>query len=176
MSLGPSASWSTRWPVLSRIRRNHGLEHATIHILSARHPRTTLIGRSDSAGFYLYGNVGPEEVRIAADQALARLRAGEHALALHPNCGTNLLTAGVLAGTASFASLLGTRRDRWQDRWERFPLAVLGSVFALIVARPLGMALQRHVTTQGDPGGLEITSVEPVRAGAPGLLRVLTHG
>ncbi|MEX0787963.1 MAG: DUF6391 domain-containing protein [Anaerolineales bacterium] len=176
MTLGPSPSWSSRWPVLSRIRRNHALEHATIHILSARHPRTTLIGRSDSAGFYLYGDVGPEEVRLAADSALARLRAGEHDLALHPHCGTSLLTAGVLVGTTSFVSLLGTKRNRWQDRWDRFPLAVLGSVFALIVARPMGMALQRHVTTQGDPGELQITSVKPVRAGTPGLLRVLTQG
>ena len=176
MTVSPSPSWSARWPVLSRIRRNHGLEHATIHILSARHPRTTLVGRSDSAGFYLYGDVGPEEVRLAAEQALARLRAGEHDLALHPNCGTSLLTTGVLASTASFVSLLGTRRNRWQDRWDRFPLAVLGSVLALIVARPLGIALQRHVTTQGDPGALEITSVQPVRSGTPGLLRVLTQG
>ena len=25
-------------PILSRIRRNHGLEHATLHVLSRRHP------------------------------------------------------------------------------------------------------------------------------------------
>lgn len=165
-----------RLPVVSRIRRNHGLEHATIHVLSARRPKTTLIGRSDAAGFFLYGDVSAEEVHQAASQALARLRAGERDLALHPNCGTSLLTAGVLAGTASFASMMGGKRDRWQDRLERLPLAVLGTIFALIVARPLGLALQRHLTTDGDPGSLELVAIEPAGAGTPGLLRVLTRG
>jgi hypothetical protein len=165
-----------QWPLISRIRRNHGLEHATIHILSARHPRISLIGRSDAGGFYLYGAVSAAEVLQATEQALSRLKAGEHELALHPNCGTSLLTAGVLAGTASFASLAGGKKDHWRDRWDRFPLAVLGTIFALIVARPLGLALQRHVTTQGDPGDLQVLTVEPVRAGTSGLLRVLTRG
>ncbi|HEY7688370.1 MAG TPA: DUF6391 domain-containing protein, partial [Dongiaceae bacterium] len=111
-------------PTISRIRRNHGLEHATIHMLSAQHPRTTLIGRSDADGFYLYGDVSADDIRLAAEAALARLRAGEHDLALHPNCGTSLLTAGVLAGSASFFSLMGTGRERWRDRFDRLPLAV----------------------------------------------------
>jgi len=54
-------------PVLSRIRRNHGLEHATINILSERFPNTTLIGRSDRQGFYLYGQVSTEALRQAID-------------------------------------------------------------------------------------------------------------
>lgn len=163
-------------PVISRIRRNHGLEHATIHILTASHPRTTLIGRSDADGFYLYGDVTTEEIRQAAETALARLRAGEHALALHPNCGTSLLTTGVLAGSASFFSLMGAGRERWRDRLDRFPLAVLATIFALIVARPLGLAAQKHFTTQGEPGGLQLLSIERVRPGRPALHRVLTRG
>ena len=54
------------------IRRNHALEHATIHLLSARHPHLSLVGRSDTAGFYLFGNVPTELVDEAVHEALSR--------------------------------------------------------------------------------------------------------
>jgi hypothetical protein len=98
-------------PTLLRIRRNHALEHATIHLLSARPVRTLLVGRSDSRGFYLMGEVPTDDVESAVLQALARLRAGEARLAVHPNCGTNLVTGAALAGTASFLVAGMTRAD-----------------------------------------------------------------
>jgi hypothetical protein len=161
-------------PTLSRIRRNHGLEHATIHVLSARHPQRPLIGRSDPGGFYLYGDLPSEAVAEAAGEALRRLRAGEHRLSLHPNCGTNLLTAGVLGAAAALASLAGASTLR--RRLGRFPAAVMATVLGLVVAQPLGMALQRTVTTQGDPEGLKIEAVKTWRRGRTPLHRVVTSG
>ena len=159
-----------------RTRRNHGLEHATIHILSSRHPRTSMAGRSDSHGFYLYGDLTSEEISTAAVEALNRLRQGDRYLAIHPNCGTNLITAGMLAGSAAFLSLVGIGQSDWRERLNRLPLAIIGTTVALIVAQPLGMAAQRRLTTSGDPGNLEIVSVRRIRGARPSLHRVLTRG
>ncbi len=163
-------------PPIQRVRRNHALEHATIHVLSARHPRTTLIGRADSEGFYLFGEVSTQAVEEAAQEALRRLRAGEHELAIHPNCGTNFLTAGLLAAGASFLSLGMGRDQRFRARLERLPTAVLLTTLALLVAQPLGAAAQQHLTTLGDPGDLEIVEVRRYHRGGRTVHRVLTRG
>ena len=84
-------------PVIDRTRRNHGLEHATITLLSQRQRGLSMVGRSTPNGFYLYGDVSTEALAEAAAAALARMRAGEHHLAVHPNCGTNFVTAGLAA-------------------------------------------------------------------------------
>ena len=53
-------------PAVDRTRRNHGLEHATITILSQRIRGVSLVGRSTPNGFHLYGNVGADDVSWAA--------------------------------------------------------------------------------------------------------------
>ncbi|HLC06340.1 MAG TPA: DUF6391 domain-containing protein [Anaerolineales bacterium] len=161
-------------PVLSRIRRNHGLEHGTIHVLSRHYPGTPLVGRSDARGFFLYSSLPIEPVREAVSESLERMRGGEHRLAIHPNCGTNFLTAGLLATVASYFSLFGGRDERWQDRLLRIPFAVLVTSVALILAQPLGNAAQLHLTTQGDPEGLQVDAIIPLRRGRNKLYRVLT--
>jgi len=161
-------------PTLLRLRRNHALEHATIHLLSARVPRTLLIGRSDARGFYLAGEVATEALQQTVHQALARLRAGEAGLAVHPNCGTNLMTGAILAGSASFLVAGLTRRRRWSDWLDQWPVALLAAALSLVAAQPLGTALQRRVTTAAQPGGLRILSVRRLRARTPTLHRVLT--
>ena len=160
---------------LSRIRRNHGLEHATINIISERFPNTTLIGRSDSRGFYLYGQIPTEALRQAVDEALERLRDGEYTLAIHSNCGTNLVATGMLTGMASFFSLLGSKDEGWRERLGRLPLAIAISTLALIISQPLGRAAQQHLTTQPDPGSLEVMSIHLIHRGQVKAHRVLTR-
>src|SRR3990172_13066226 len=88
------------------IRRNHALEHATIAVLLARLGRDVrMIGRATRNGFYLYADVPTEQLELAANEALARLRRGESHLAVSPMCGTNLAVAGMLAGVASLLTL-----------------------------------------------------------------------
>ena len=82
-------------PTISRIRRNHALEHATLHILAQRFPGKPMAGHSNPRGFWILGDVPTEEIKSAVESALARLRAGESHLALHPNCGTNIAVAGM---------------------------------------------------------------------------------
>jgi hypothetical protein len=72
--------------VASRVRRNHGLEHATLHVLAEHLPRVNLAGHSDPNGFWIVGDVSTEDVIDAAAEALRRLKEGEHELAVHPVC------------------------------------------------------------------------------------------
>jgi hypothetical protein len=55
-------------PLLSRVRRNHGLEHATLHILSRRHPEWLWPGTLTSGGFWVIGNVPIEDVQEAVEK------------------------------------------------------------------------------------------------------------
>ena len=151
------------YPLILSTRRNHALEHATIHILSALKPGRPLAGRSTPFGFYLYADVGAEDVQTAVYDALNRLERGEKRLAIHPGCGTNYLTAGVFAGLAAFAALsVGSR-----GRWERLPNAIMASTLALIFSAPVGLQLQSRVTTSGDMADLEIVSVRRLPGRAP---------
>jgi hypothetical protein len=162
-------------PYLSRVRRNHGLEHASLHLLSQKLPGRAFSGHSDVGGFWIIGEASQEEVGAVVQQALMRMKAGEKNLAVHPNCGTNFVTSGLLAGLAGFVAFSGGRHGL-RDRLERLPLAASLSILALILARPLGMYLQREVTTSGDPGELQIVSITSSRRGRWMTHRIRTMG
>ena len=147
------------FPLILSTRRNHGLEHATIHLLTMRRPGRPLAGRSTPFGFYLYGDVADEELESAVYTALQRLDDGERQLAIHPGCGTNYLVSGAAASLSALAVLsLGDRKARW-SRW---PDVLIAATLALIIAQPLGPKLQQYVTTSGDMGDLEIVSVRRI--------------
>jgi hypothetical protein len=162
-------------PVISRIRRNHGLEHATLHILSERFPGVPMAGHSTAAGFRLLGNIPTEAVQAAVEEALRRMQEGEAKLAVHPNCGTNFVTAGTLSGLAGAAAMFGAGR-RTRDKVERIPMAIVLATLALIAAYPLGMKVQEKVTTSGKPEGLQVTKITRTQRGAMTIHQVLTQG
>lgn len=160
---------------ISRIRRNHGLEHATIHLLSRKFPGIPMAGHSDTGGFWIISSIDTQEIDAAANQALSRLKSGERKLAVHPNCGTNFVTAGMAAGVAGAFSMFGAGR-RWMDRLGRIPLAITLATLALIFSRPLGLKLQETITTSGDPGDMEIVKITPAKQGNFTAHRVITKG
>lgn len=162
-------------PMISRIRRNHGLEHATLHTLATHLPHTMLAGHSDMRGFWIIGDVPPEVLHTAVQEAIARLRSGESGLAIHPNCGTNYATAGALAGLAGAAAMMGSGK-RMRDKLNRLPFAAMLATVALIVAQPLGLLLQARVTTSGDPGSLEVTAITHRKQGRMTVHRIQTRG
>jgi hypothetical protein len=141
-----------------RTRRNHGLEHATLNLLGVSHPGQPFAGHSDSGGFWILGDISTEEITKTALDALNRLRAGQRDLAVHRNCGTNLLISGFAAGLAGAAGLIGVGK-RPRDKIERIPIITALSVLALTLSRPLGPIVQEKLTTSGDPGSLEIDAV-----------------
>jgi hypothetical protein len=161
--------------LISRVRRNHGLEHATLHMLAKRFPNTSLAGHSNPKGFWIAGEVPLDAVRDAIDEALIRLKAGERKLAVHPNCGTNFITTGSLAGLAGAASLFGAGK-RWQDKVSRLPLAASLATLVLILSQPLGLSLQEHITTSGDPGSMEVVEIIKSQRGGMTLYRITTRG
>ena len=161
-------------PLVARVRRNHGLEHGTLHILSRRFPGRSMAGHSDTKGFWIIGDLDTAEVESAVEEALRRIRAGEKKLAVHPNCGTNFVTSGILAGLAAFIAMFGAGR-RLRERLERIPLVITMATLALIVAQPLGLVLQENITTSGDLEDLEVLEILPPRHSRPKAHRVVTR-
>lgn len=162
-------------PAVSRVRRNHGLEHATLHILAEQYPHTHLAGHSDVAGFWVLGDVSTEAVADAVELALKRLRSGENELAIHPNCGTNFVAAGAAAGLAAWLVML-PGGQKLRDKLERLPMVVALATLAIIVAQPFGLLLQARVTTSGKPGDLQVTQITAGQQGRLQAYRVVTQG
>ncbi len=136
-----------------RIRQNHALEHATITILSGYVPDLRISARSNSRGFTIFGDVDLGQLRRALDEALRRLQAGEAQLAIHPNCGTNLVVGFTLV---SVGTLLGLTSSRARTR---IASTAASSVAGLMAARPLGEFVQKHVTTLPDVEGVHVTDI-----------------
>lgn len=158
-------------PLVAAVRRNHALEHATLNILSEKHPHLRLVGRSDWSGFTVYGAVEIKELADTALAALHRLRAGEVQLAIHPRCGTNLAAGATLASLVTLAALSGRRKPRWMRTLE----LVLGLGAALALAEPLGVKLQELVTTSADVASLHITGVQRQEVGGLVMHRIITQ-
>jgi hypothetical protein len=161
-------------PLVSRVQRNHGLEHATLHVLSQRHPKRSFAGHSDVRGFWIIGDVPIEDVYEAVEEAIERLRKGERQLAIHRNCGTNYVTSGVLAGLAAGAAMFGVGK-RVRDKLERLPLAMFVATLALIFSQPLGLLLQERVTTSPEPGNLQVVEIVTSRRGRMKAHRITTR-
>ena len=159
-------------PVISRIRRNHGLEHASLNILALSNPTLALAGISFPAGFFVLGEVETNQLRAAVFQALNRMQNGEKHLAVDPNCGTNYVTSGILAGFLAWLGMIGARNKR--EKLERLPVLISLATLAIIFTRPLGLIIQERITTSGEPANLQIVDIFPIRYGNFCMHRVVT--
>jgi len=155
-------------PLILETRRNHALEHATLHILSHTY-KIPMAGHSNPTGFFLLGDIQIEDIKTAAAEAQTRLNAGESDLAVHPGCGTNLVAAALLPATFAWAPLRGAKSTRW--RILLLPLALTFAVFGYWLSKPLGPWLQKYITTEADLGNMQIVDIRFVRKG---LHRVIT--
>lgn len=159
-------------PWVGQTRRNHALEHATLHVLAARFPGRMLGGHSNPTGFFILGDVSVEAVADAATEALRRLQAGESQLAIHPGCGTNFATAVLLGATLGWFVLRGARS--LTGRLLRLPFAFALALLGILLSRPLGPMLQQRITTDANVGGLHLTGVRESLRGRLMAHRVLT--
>lgn len=149
-------------PYILETRRNHALEHATLHMLARTH-KTNMAGHSNPTGFFIFGELQTEDIRAALNEAYTRLRSGEKELAVHPGCGTNLVATAFLPGTLAYLPFQGTRSRR--GRLLLLPLALLLGVFGFFLSKPLGTWMQRYVTTEADLGNMQLVDVTLVRKG-----------
>ena len=149
-------------PFILETRRNHALEHATLHMLAHTHTGT-MAGHSNPTGFFLLGNFSTQDVWAAATEALERLRGGESGLAIHAGCGTNMATTALLAGSFAWMPLRGTKSTLW--RLLLIPLALLFGLAGYQLSKPLGPWLQKYVTTEANLGSMQIIDIVPVRKG-----------
>lgn len=152
-----------------RLRQHHAIEHATVTLLSQRQPGIAIVAHSDLDGFVLYGDTDAALLQTTVAEALARLQGGETRLAIHPNCGTNLATAGILCGAAALLASHDSRRSFWG---ERLPSAITAALLALFVAAPLGRWLQENVTTASDVCDRGLITVERLDSGPATAYRV----
>ena len=146
---------------IAKTRRNHAIEHATIHLLTARLPGVRMAGRSTPFGFYIYGDIPTDVLEETVREAIYRLQQGEIGLAIHPHCGTNLVTASTLAGIATALALAGKKR-RW---WDKIPTALLTTTIALAAAQPLGYWAQDVLTTDPHVPTAELVSIRKTGKG-----------
>lgn len=144
------------FPYIKRTRRNHGLEHATVHLLSRRYKNTPMMGRSSDAGFVLFTQASETDVENAVREALRRMKGGEHGLAVHPGCGTSRLTTGMLTSLVAIAGVSGVSR---RQAVNRLPYVMLSMMLTILMAEPIGLNMQRFITTDGDPGDMEILNI-----------------
>lgn len=161
--------------LIDRVRRNHALEHATIHILSRRYRDLHVMGRSTPNGFILYGDLPTDAVHEAVQEALERLRAGEYHLAVHPTCGTNAVAAGTLAGLGAFL-VLSPRRRSVAEWLGRLPTVILLTTLGFIMGQRLGLALQASLTTNPRVENLRVVAVIREERGPMVIHHVDTEG
>ena len=160
-------------PFVLETRRNHALEHATLHVLAAKHPAAPMAGHSNPTGFFILGNFSTDEVQSAVPQALTRLRAGERELAIHAGCGTNLATSALMAGTFAWFVMRGARSTF--GRILRLPFAIASALIGFGLSQPLGPVIQSKITTDADMGDLQVMEVRPTLRGRVTAHRVFTQ-
>src|SRR3984893_10202644 len=154
-SINPMVAVAQQMMLGSAVRQNHALEHATIVLLSKKFPDVRLAGVSSALGFFVFGDLPTEAILPAAQEALSLLRTTQPELAIHERCGTNLAVSGMLTGLSAMAVA------RMRRPFNNFNNVILASTAALILARPLGLVVQRYFTTQTPNATMTISSVTP---------------
>jgi len=145
------------------VRRNHSLEHATIHFLIERHGgRKVLSGRATPSGFLVSGVRSERHLLQAFAQVQALLDRREPLPAVSSHCGSNIVTGQALAfllpcATGAFVLLLQT-----PPAWALLLLALDVALFVRWRI-PLGNWLQRRYFVAADIAWAEIRSIEPSR-------------
>ncbi|MGB0386817.1 MAG: DUF6391 domain-containing protein [Ardenticatenaceae bacterium] len=156
-----------------RRRRNHALEHATVHILEQRYSANLPIGAfAEPDGFFIQGALQPQLVLNAAKEGLQRLQAGETQLALHPRCGTMIVSGLFISPITFFGMLIGMNDFGFFSVLFAMFVAIIA---ARVLAQPVGLLLQRTITTSTDVQGLYIDRLESQMPQNPFAL-ILTGG
>ena len=141
-----------------RRRRNHAVEHATIHILEQRYSANLSVGGfAEPDGFFIQAPLNPSLVLNAAREGLQRLQAGETKLALHPRCATMVVSGQLISVITFFAMLIGMNNISFSSVLFAMFIAIMA---ARALAQPVGLFLQRMLTTSTDLQGMYIDRLD----------------
>ena len=144
-------------PLIKAIRKNHGLEHATVSLLLERGTAAPIGGYSIPRGFVIWAKAPPATVANAARDALQFLKEGHSDLAVSAHCGTNIVVSALLGGLAAYLA----------GRGRGLGPIVRGAMFGLLVAKilgpPIGKLVQRNVTVSAEPAGMSVKSIRVLR-------------
>ncbi len=154
--------------LVRRTRQHHAIEHAALQLLAQRLPARRMVGLSDPLGFTVFGDLTPAQVQLAVSDGMLRLQAGEASLAIHPHCGTNLATSGLLVALAAGMARIGRKRDPFTQ----FGRTALFTMPALAASEPLGLYLQRY-TTLAEIGDRWMVGVRTLKLGPLTVHRVV---
>jgi hypothetical protein len=152
-SINPIVQVAQQLTLGGAVKQNHALEHATIVLLSRQYPEVRLAGISFAAGFFVFGDLPTDVIFPTAREALNLLRTTSPELAIHERCGTNLAVTGLLTGLSAMTVA------RMRRPYGSFNNVVLATTTALILSRPLGLSVQRHITTQTPNASMTVTGV-----------------
>lgn len=150
---------------LLNVRKHHAIEHASLSIMQSKQPGLHLAGYSDLGGFWIIGDVDTDKMMAAVVEAISRLKAGETALSIHQNCGTNFTASGLVAGSFAWLGMMGTGRS-FKKQLDRWPMIVMLATLGIIVSQPLGPFLQANVTTDPDIGNIRVKEIVISKRGA----------
>ncbi len=162
-----SLNWQFLWRMVRATRQHHALEHATLQILAGQTGDLAVLGGfSDPGGFVLFGDLAPSQVETAAARAVEALQEGQAQLAIHPRCGTNLLTQAVLSLCLAWTVWGAGRRVSLVA----VVLALLGFMAINLFGQALGERLQAYTTLAdvrdrqvGEIYGIEVLGRRGVR-------------
>jgi hypothetical protein len=146
----------------TRVRRNHALEHATIHFLWAA-GRKRIGGRATADGFRVSGEASPAEIRRAFDQVRDLIRARRRLPHVSRHCGSNRVTAlgvGILMLFVVVIVSLVLRPALWICA-----LALVGVVLAFVLLRhAAGNLIQARFFMATDFADASIRSIAKLKA------------
>ena len=148
-------------------RQNHAWEHATLHVLGGRGQIRQTSGLSDPSGFTLFGEMSVEDVGQAVADAQAAIDEGRRGLAIHPDCGTNLVVQALLS--VLVMQFLGRTGRGFSVA--RFVAGLLSMTALSMAAKVLGPRLQT-VTTLADLRDRKVTEVYALRVFGKPAVRV----
>ena len=161
-SINPVVQVAQQFLLGGAVKQNHALEHATIVLLSRKYPDVRFAGISFAAGSFVFGDVPTEAILPAAQEALTLLRTTSPELAIHERCGTNLAVTAMVTGISAMTVA------RMRRPFGTVNNVILATMAAMIASRPLGLTVQRYVTTQTPNPSVMITDVRKLSVfGAP---------
>ncbi len=133
------------------LRKNHGLEHATVNVLEKEYGYKNIAGFAEESGFYIIGADSKWVVEEAAARGLELMKRGNYGLAIHKRCGTSMTVANFISAVIFLLLLFYTGY-----------FSIFNMVIAIILANLtgpyLGQIIQKYFTTSTDIGGMEIVS------------------